>query len=107
MTTPKELEQRLSRVSPNKQITTQQANVTQLAQRLVNAQQNNLLHKSELFVHLIEQLQLVSPLATIARGYGIIRGSNTKVVNSVTQVSINDEINIQVTDGTIKAAVIE
>lgn len=104
---PKQLQQRLSRVSPNKQITTQQTNVTQLTQRLVNAQQNNLLHKSELFVHLIEQLQLVSPLATIARGYGIIRGSDKKVINSVTQVSLNEEINIQVTDGTIKAAVIE
>lgn len=103
---PKQLEQRLNRMSPVNKITLQQKNITQLSQRLINANHNNLLHKSELFVHLIEQLQLVSPLATIARGYSVVRNANNKVINSVKQVTINDEISIQVSDGTIKATIV-
>lgn len=103
---PKQLEQRLNRMSPVNKITLQQKNITQLSQRLINANHNNLLHKSELFVHLIEQLQLVSPLATIARGYSVVRNANNKVINSVKQVTINDEISIQVSDGKIKATIV-
>jgi len=103
---PKQLQQRLNRLSPSKHIAEQQDNIKQLRQRLFNAKQNSLQHKSELFVHLIEQLQMVSPLATIARGYSVIRDSDHKVVSSVTQVTVNDEISVQVTDGAIKARVI-
>ena len=103
---PNQLQQRLNRLSPNKQITEHQVQVKQFEQRLINAMQSNLQHKSELFVHLIEQLQLVSPLATIARGYSVIRNIEHKVISSVTQVSANDEISVQVTDGSIKAKVL-
>lgn len=103
---PKQLQQRLNRLSPNKQIAEYQTQVKQLKQRLVHAKQSNLQHKSELFVHLIEQLNLVSPLATIARGYGVIRDTEHKVISSITQVSTNDEISVQVIDGSIKAKVI-
>lgn len=103
---PNQLQQRLNRLSPNKQITEHQVQVKQFEQRLINALQSNLQHKSELFVHLIEQLQLVSPLATIARGYSVIRNIEHEVISSVTQVSANDEISVQVTDGSIKAKVL-
>ena len=103
---PKQLQQRLNRLSPNKQIAEYQTQIAQLKQRLTYAKQSNLQHKGELFVHLIEQLQLVSPLATIARGYGVIRDTEHKVISSITQVSTHDEISVQVTDGSIKAKVI-
>jgi exodeoxyribonuclease VII large subunit len=103
---PNQLAQRLIRLSPKKQIAGNQTRIEQLTQRLVNAKQNNIQHKSELFVHVIEQLHLVSPLATIARGYGVIRDTDQKVINSITQVSADNEIQIQVTDGSIKAKVL-
>jgi len=103
---PKQLQQRLNRLSPNKQIGEHQVQVRQLEQRLISVMQSKLQHKSELFVHLIEQLQLVSPLATIARGYSVTRSSEDEVISSVKQVSANDEISIQVTDGSIKAKVV-
>ncbi|MDO6486917.1 exodeoxyribonuclease VII large subunit [Colwellia sp. 4_MG-2023] len=104
---PQQLAQRLNRLSPNRKLVEYQTIVTQLKQRLINAQQNNVQHKSELFVHLIEQLQLVSPLATIARGYGVVRDTEDKVISSVKQISVNDEISVQISDGIIKAKVIE
>jgi exodeoxyribonuclease VII large subunit len=103
---PQQLAQRLNRLSPNKQLMEYQTTMSQLKQRLVSAQRNSLQHKGELFVHLIEQLQLVSPLATIARGYGVVRDTEDKVISSIKQVSVDDEINVQISDGLIKAKVI-
>ncbi len=102
---PKQLAQRLQHLSPIKNITEQQIQLQQLKQRLVYAMQNNVQHKSELFVHLIEQLHLVSPLATIARGYSVARDIEKKVISSVTQLAINDEISVQVVDGIINAKI--
>ncbi|MFT7006382.1 MAG: exodeoxyribonuclease VII large subunit [Colwellia sp.] len=103
---PKQLQQRLKQLSPAKLIAKQQNQVKQQEQRLINAMQNSLQYKRESFVHLIEQIQLVSPLATIARGYSITRSKNNEVINSIAQVALNDEITIQVTDGSIKARVL-
>lgn len=103
---PKQLQKRLNQLSPCKKITERSVQVAQLKQKLTYAMQNNLQHKSESFVHLIEQLQLVSPLATIARGYSVTRNEDNKVVHSTEQVTIGDEVNIQVSDGSIKAHVI-
>ena len=58
--------------------------------------QNKLALKSEGFVHLIEQLHLVSPLATIARGYSITRNANNALISSAAQVQVDDEINVQI-----------
>ena len=103
---PKQLQQRLDRLTPIKTITAHQTQVKQLTQRLTYAMQNKIQHKSELFVHLIEQLHLVSPLATIARGYSVTRNIEHKVISSVVQVAVDDEINIQVSDGLITAKVV-
>jgi len=103
---PKQLQQRLQQLSPMKVITAQKKQVKQQEQRLIHAMQNGLQHKQESFVHLIEQIQLVSPLATIARGYSITRSKDNDVINSISKVTSNDEITVQVTDGKIKAIVV-
>ena len=103
---PEQLQQRLNQLSPSKNITENQSKITQLKQRLTYAMQHNLQYKSDSFVHLIEQLQLVSPLATIARGYSVTRDKDKKVVHSIEQVAVNDEIGLQVSDGLIKAKVV-
>jgi exodeoxyribonuclease VII large subunit len=68
--------------------------------------QNTIQHKEEAFVHLIEQLQLVSPLATIARGYSVTRNKDNEVISRVDQVSTNEEISVQLSDGKIRATVV-
>lgn len=103
---PKQLQQRLNQLSPVKVITKQQNQVQQQEQRLIHAMQSSLQHKRKSFVHLIEQIQLVSPLATIARGYSITRSKDNEVINSTSQVALNDEITVQVSDGSIKAKVL-
>jgi len=103
---PTQLSQRLLQQSPMKVIELQQQQVSQSKHRITQAMQNSLQSKSDSFVHLIEQLHLVSPLATIARGYSVTRNSKSKVITKVEQVQLNDEISVQLSDGSIQATVI-
>jgi len=103
---PVQLNQRLLQQSPMKVIEVQQQQVSQNEQRIKQAMQNALQHKSESFVHVIEQLQLVSPLATIARGYSVTRNSKNEVVTKTEQLSKDEEISLQLSDGRINARVI-
>jgi len=103
---PAQLHQRLLQQSPIKAVQIQQQAVSQSKQRMAQAMQNTLQSKSDSFVHLIEQLQIVSPLATIARGYSVTRDSNNKVITKVTQLDVNDEISVQLSDGKVNARVI-
>ncbi len=106
MARPMQLNQRLLQQSPAKTIQLQQQHLEQHHQRLSQAMQNTLDQKSKNFVNLIEQLQIVSPLATIARGYCVTRDQNNKVITKVEQVNTNEVISVQLTDGRIKARVI-
>ena len=103
---PAQLDQRLLQQSPVKNIQLQQEQVSQNTHRITQAMQNALQHKSETFVHLIEQLQLVSPLATIARGYSVTRNKNNEVITKVEQIATGEQISVQLTDGHISATVI-
>ena len=103
---PTQLKQRLLQQSPVKTIQLQQQQVCQHEHNITQAMQNNLQHKSEHFVHLIEQLHLVSPLATIARGYSVTRNKNNEVITKVEQLSSDEQISIQLSDGHISATVI-
>ena len=47
----------------------------------------------------------LNPLAVLSRGYGAIFDDESKVVKSVNDVEIGDEILVKVSDGTIKAQV--
>ncbi|KGJ90642.1 exodeoxyribonuclease VII large subunit [Colwellia psychrerythraea] len=105
-TRPAQLNQRLLQQSPVKVVQFQQQKVSQNEYRITQAMQNTLQHKSELFVHLLEQLQLVSPLATIARGYSVTRDTSNKVVTKVAQVDKGEEISVQLSDGHINAKVV-
>ena len=50
-------------------------------------------------------LTAVSPLATLARGYAIVRTADGRLVRTVQQVAAGDQINIQISDGEFEANV--
>ena len=62
--------------------------------------------KKQNFRQLLEQLQLLSPLNILKRGYAIVE-TNGHVIDSIQQVKANDEIAIRLSDCTIKATVKE
>ena len=50
-------------------------------------------------------LTAVSPLATLSRGYAIVRKENGRIVRSVNDVQSGEQITIQVVDGELKSKV--
>lgn len=54
---------------------------------------------------LARQLDSISPLQTIQRGYSVTKNSSTAVITSVSQVKTGEEINTVVTDGVIRSIV--
>ena len=51
------------------------------------------------------RLEAVSPKATLARGYAIVRSKEGRIVRSIDDVSVGDSLNVQVADGKFDAKV--
>ncbi|MFT5634602.1 MAG: exodeoxyribonuclease VII large subunit [Cognaticolwellia sp.] len=103
---PKYLEQRLLNASPSNQIKQNLQQSIVFKAKLISAQQRLLITKQESFAHQCEQLHMVSPLATIARGYSITRDEQGQMIKSIKDINIENNINVEVSDGIIKAKVI-
>ena len=56
--------------------------------------------------HLIEKLDILNPLYVLKRGYSIVK-KDDKNISSIDEFKKDDEINIMVKDGNIKAKVME
>jgi exodeoxyribonuclease VII large subunit len=102
---PTQLNQRLLQQSPIKKISLQKEKNSKNMHRITQAMQNILQNKSKNFIHIVEQLHLVSPLATIARGYSVTRNKNNEVITKVEQLSRDEQISVQLIDGKINAIV--
>ncbi|MGB1198169.1 MAG: exodeoxyribonuclease VII large subunit [Thalassotalea sp.] len=96
---PENLALRLINASPHNAISQQKKQTQQLNARLIQATNKLLLQKQQAFAHAIEQLHLVSPLATIARGYSVSRNSQQEIIRSVEQVNEEDTITVELSDG--------
>ena len=73
--------------------------INNLGQRFKLANNNNHKQLIQQFSSLSEQLHLVSPLATINRGFSIARDQNDKILRSKDQVEKNQMIEVQLSDG--------
>lgn len=103
---PSFLTKRLIHVTPEQAIATAKESRKQLESRLIKLMENNVQQQQGKFANMVEQLQLVSPLATIARGYGVVRHER-RLVKSVRQVQAGDTISIQLDDGSIHADIVK
>jgi len=92
---------------PKQTIKRKQESITNLSQRLNRAQSNYFQGKNQRFSALGEQLNLVSPLATIGRGFAIARDNNKAILRSTTQTHQNDQIHVQLGDGEIECQVVD
>jgi exodeoxyribonuclease VII large subunit len=94
----------MRRLSPQARIDTHRQQVDGLARRAARLMSHTqTLRRSEL-VGLRARLSALSPLATLERGYAIVRQADTGgVVRSVDQVSAGDPLAIQVLDGEFEA----
>lgn len=81
--------------------------IAELSNRLFRAKLSSMDKKQQKLANLAQNLQLTSPLATIARGYSITRDSSGKIIKSINDVVRGVELNHQVDDGIIISKVID
>ena len=101
------LDKRLVAVSPRHKIVYYGQRLEQKQQQLLNLMQKRLTDAKHQFVLKTSQLNSVSPLATLDRGYSVTTDQQQKVIRSVEQVSIGDFISTHLKTGRLISQVVE
>jgi len=92
--------------SPEQSINLELQKQAQLKTRLKNAMHNKL-KQSEADLHSnINQLNSVSPLATLARGYAIVKDEKGKVTTDADTLNSGDTVNVRLDKGEFSAKVV-
>ena len=102
----RQLEKRL--VAPTEYIALKRYDVNHLSKRLLHATDQVMQGSRSKLAHLSAQLNTLSPLATLGRGYGILlKGDRTtdRSIGSVDDVSEKTPVEIRLKDGRLKATV--
>ena len=71
---------------------------------LSNSISNKLNNDKNIYVNLLNKLEILNPLLTLKRGYTITKKDN-KVVTSVKELKKNDKIDIELSDGSVKGII--
>ena len=100
------LQSALLQHSPERFISVEQQKQKQLQHRLIHAGQTTLDQKTRLLQSKISELNAVSPLATLARGYAIVKDPQGKVTTDPATLKAGDKIDIHVHKGEFKAQVL-
>lgn len=99
-------QQSLSSASPELRLQLAQQRLQQLGQHLQQGVQAQLQQHLHHFQQLVRSLQLVSPLATLDRGYAIlVENDSSKVVHSVQQASPGQQLTARLADGSLQLEV--
>ena len=100
-------ELRMKALSPMQQLIEKRTLTADFASQLELNMKNNLREKRFLLQMYIEKLNGLSPLKKLNQGYSFVADKEAKSVTSIKQVKEGDELSIHVTDGEIKAKVLE
>ncbi len=96
---------RLKQFPLSRRIAQQQQHRIGLHERLQQAMQRLLSQHKQHLAHQVAQLDLVSPLAVLQRGYSITHDSQQRVLRSSKQITVGDAISVRLADGTLDATV--
>lgn len=93
------LARHLTLLSPRSRLDSHRQRLDMLHGRLAQAVQRKLTRQQGRLAVAQAQLQAVGPLATLARGYAIVRDEHGRIIRRVSQVAVGDELDVQVGDG--------
>lgn len=57
--------------------------------------------------HLMDKLELMNPMNTLRRGYGMVRSKDNQVIATIQEVQAGDRIQVELQDGIIHAQAVE
>lgn len=95
--------QRLRTVHPQRHVAPLRQELEQLQQRQQLAMRQLLKHWQQRQQALVQNLQLVSPLQTIARGYAVVRSEQGEVIRTPEQLADNEAFSVRVAEGEFTA----
>lgn len=93
--------------SPVRQLEKRQAALSQLQLRLRNRINSHMQQTRNRLDNSCRALDSVSPLATLGRGYAIIRDSNDKVITRFDDASVGEQIRADLREGSLLAEITE
>ncbi|WP_417513995.1 exodeoxyribonuclease VII large subunit [Marinobacter sp.] len=99
------LAQRLAMQSPGKQLANSREALERSASQLDKALQRILARLQDRLEHTAATLNVVSPLATLGRGYAIVRDEHGNIIRNAGNVAVGDRISARLAIGTVTAEV--
>jgi exodeoxyribonuclease VII large subunit len=94
------IERRLAQCSPQRRVLLLRQRFDSLPQRLLLAWRRHAQHQRQRLQGVVRELNAVSPLATLQRGYSVLRaGDGSQVVSRIDQVRPGDALEGLVSDG--------
>ena len=85
--------------NPNVFIKSHTRHVMQLSQRLTTAQKSSLSQQSQRFPSLATQLNQLSPLHTLSRGYSVTQNEQGTVITETGQINAKQKLKLSLVDG--------
>lgn len=101
-----EVTKRLTTQNPQDKIRLAKQQMAYLNEKLVNSMDNEMKNKAKELENLITNLDMLSPLQTMLRGYSYVT-VNDKIIKSTTEIEENEELAIHLADGVVTAKVID
>lgn len=101
------LKQKLLRNSPNHRVELAKQDTKNLKLGLHNAMKHLLSSAKEKHHSQLAQLETVSPLATLARGYSVVTDKNKNVIRSHSDIKIGQELHTKLNKGSFTSQVID
>lgn len=96
---------KLQLLQPSNVIYSHNEKIKTLHARLTQNMLNTLKNKQQHFASAASLLDIASPLATLKRGYAIVKDDTQKVISQSQQVKTGDNLSIQLADGELSAKV--
>ncbi len=97
--------QTLSYLSPAAQLDSYLQQVDQLQMRMEKAVDRTIERKQAALDGANQHLKAVNPLATLKRGYAIVRHKDGRIISSISRVQVGDAVEVRVSDGSFDADV--
>ncbi|WP_299807302.1 exodeoxyribonuclease VII large subunit [uncultured Shewanella sp.] len=101
------LSNRLANQSPQHRLTLEAQRLSYLSAKLNDAMDDKLRMSEQRLAHRAQQLDTVSPLATLSRGYSITLTGDGKVVQAPSDTCVGDTLTTRLRDGSVTSTVVE
>ena len=105
--TQQQLSNRLDNQSPQHRLALESQRLSYLAEKLKTSMTDKITTAEQRLAHRAQQLDTVSPLATLSRGYSITLNGKGKVLQAADDTVVGDTLTTRLRDGSVTSTVTE